>query len=170
MKILPPLEEEDTMLSALSYPFWYVTAWFVFFSRKKDEPFVKFHTIQSIAFGLAMSAGYLLLIFMLVGIFHCVPSLRKIIHEQGFVWKGYMAQGFFMVAVFLVFLLLFFVGLSLILYYSNKAWKGEYFKIPFIGQRIEDRYFSYLRDDVEQEAAGKPPQAHKRDTVFPSQQ
>jgi uncharacterized membrane protein len=148
MKILPPLEEEDTMIAALGYPFWYIVTPLVFLSRKKDEPFVKFHVLQSLFFGLATLGACIILTLILAGIFNCVPSLKGIIRE-GFVWKGYIWKGIGFVILFIIFNFIFLVGFSMVLYYSYKALRGHYFKLPFIGSFIEKKYFRYLMDDDE---------------------
>ncbi len=149
MKILPPLEDDDTMIAALCYPFWYIASWMVFLSKKKDEPFVKFHAIQSLYFGLALLLINLLLTLIVFGISRCVPSAAGII-RQDVVWKGYMWKGLFLLGVFLVYLFLVVLGMIVVFYYAYKTYRGVYFKIPFIGQRIEDRYFAHLRDSDEE--------------------
>jgi uncharacterized membrane protein len=146
MKILPPLEEEDTMIAALGYPFWYIVTPLVMLSRKKDEPFVKFHVLQSLYFGIVTLVASIILTLILAGIFHCVPSLKGII-QQGFVWKGYIWKGIVFVILFLAFNFLFILGFCIIFYLSYKAFKGQYFKIPFIGAFVEKTYFRYLMDD-----------------------
>ena len=46
MKLLPPIESQDTMLSALSYPLGFFVSPFLLFSKKKEDSFVRFHAIH----------------------------------------------------------------------------------------------------------------------------
>jgi uncharacterized membrane protein len=159
MKILPPLEDDDTMISALSYPFWYIASWMVFLSKKKEEPFIKFHTLQSLFFGMVMFLVNLVLTLIVYGIFRCVPSAAGIINqpEHEVVWKGYMWKGVFFPVIFAIYLFLLFIGMIIVLYCAYKTYRGVYFKIPYIGQYIENRYFSYLKEADED--APEPPAA-----------
>lgn len=150
MKILPPLQEEDNMIAALSYPFWFVVSWLVLLSHKKEEPFVKFHAIQSLLFGIFISFASLLLIAVLWGVFQLVPSIGKML--SGEVWKGYMWKGLFFIIILTIFYFIFIVGCVIVYYYAYRAYKGDYFKIPIIGNMIENRYFKYLIDEESLEA------------------
>lgn len=145
MKILPPLEEEDTMLAALSYPFWFITSWLILITKKKEEPFLKFHALQSLILGGVMTIGYFIIGMILVGIYHCTPSLKNII--SGKVWQGYMWQGVVFVILFSLFWLIYIIGSSIVFFFAYKAYRGGYFKIPYIGNYIENKYFSYLREE-----------------------
>lgn len=144
MKILPPLQEEDSMLAALSYPFWYIVSWLILLSGKKDDPFVRFHAIQSLVFGAATSVASLFITLMFCGIFRLVPSAAKIL--KGEVWKGYMWQGVIYVILFTLLCFILFIISVVVFYYAYRAYKGEYFKIAIIGARIEEKYFMFLRD------------------------
>lgn len=148
MKILPPLQEEDSMIAGLSYPFWYIVSWLVLLSQKREEPFVKFHAIQSIAFGVFTTFCSIVLTLLLWGAFQLVPSKSKMIMGE-FIWKGYMWKGLFFVILFTLFCLALCVFWIIVMYYAYKAYRGEYFKIHLIGDKIEHRYFRYLDDEGE---------------------
>ncbi|MGV8124093.1 MAG: DUF4870 domain-containing protein [Candidatus Xenobiia bacterium LiM19] len=158
MKILPPMEEGDTMIAALGYPFWYIVSPLILFTRKREEPFMKYHALQALIFGAALVVAQIILFLIMIGIFSCVPSLKGIIRD-GYVWKGYMEKGCFFLSVFVIVILIYCVMLSIVFYFAYKAFRGDHFRIPFIGVMLEKKYFSYLEDPVAETATSLSPQS-----------
>lgn len=148
MKILAPIEPQDTMLASMAYPFWYIVAPIVFLTGKKEEPFVKFHTMQATAFGIALTAFLFFCTLITALIFRTAPSYRNVIGNPAGTWSFEASMGWsmFYMLVFLVLCLLFTVAFGLIMYYAAKTWNGAYFTIPVIGKWLENKYFYMFRD------------------------
>ncbi len=161
MKILPPMEEGDTMIAALGYPFWYIVSPIILLTRKRDEPFMKYHALQALIFGAALVVVQIILFLIMTGIFSCVPSLKGIIRD-GYVWKGYMEKGCFFLSVFVIVILVYLVMMSFVLYFAFKAFRGDHFRIPFIGAMLEKKHFKYLEDPVPETATPLSPQSKPR--------
>jgi hypothetical protein len=67
VEILPPVTEEDKMLSGLVYPAWFVAPFFVLASPKREDPFLHFHALQALLFGaLSCVAGFVLMLALWV--------------------------------------------------------------------------------------------------------
>jgi len=131
MEILPPLEEEDKMLAALSYPFWFIVSWMILLSGKKREPFVKFHAIQSLFFGASMTLGALLLIILFYLFTKAFPALMTV------------ATGVIFIIFFLILMLLLLADLLLFFYFAFLAYNGKDFRIFIIGPYIERTFFQW---------------------------
>jgi uncharacterized membrane protein len=147
MKILPPMEEGDTMIAALGYPFWYIVSPIILLTKKRDEPFMKYHALQALIFGAALLVFQIIVFLIMLAIFSCVPSLKGIIRD-GYVWKGYMEKGCFFLAVFIVVIFVYLILMSIVFYFAYRAFRGDHFRIPFIGAMLEKKYFSYLEDPL----------------------
>jgi uncharacterized membrane protein len=129
-EILEPFNEEDKMLAALMYPFWFVVSWMVLLSAKKQEPFLRFHALQSLVFGGATAIGYVIFTFVVYLIFKVLsllPFMRSTSPVVGL--------------VFMLFFIVWIIGLlalaGLCLYYASLAAKGEVFKIFYLGNLVE---------------------------------
>ncbi|MFH1453112.1 MAG: hypothetical protein ABIH00_03930, partial [Armatimonadota bacterium] len=68
LEILPPINEEDKFIAALSYPFWFVVSWLILITDKKKEPFLFCHAYQSLFLGLFLTVATLLL-FIIITLF-----------------------------------------------------------------------------------------------------
>lgn len=153
MKILPPVEPQDTMLAAMAYPFWFILSPYIIYSEKKEEPFVKFHAMQALALGAVISIIALVILLFGILIFQGAPSVKDInasvsnsetynYTESTARTGSYMMQGCASLTIFLV---LGGVGIALFaitMFCAGKAWKGEFFQLPFAGTYIIDKYFA----------------------------
>lgn len=121
MDILPPLEEEDKMFSALSYPFWFITSLLVGLTYKKNEPFVMYHVYQGLFLGLFFTITFVFLLLISSGIL--------------FFLKGIVV--FFIVAAAL---LSFFLSAVITwFFFSIKALKGETPEIILIKDIVKNK-------------------------------
>lgn len=134
MEILPPLEEEDKMLAALAYPFWFVVSWMILLSGKKKDPFVKFHALQALFHGIISTLAIVLLIAAFYLVFLILPGL------------GNLAMGIFFLVAFMVVSLLALALLLLVFFFAYRASEGKYFKIPVLGNFIERTYMPKDRE------------------------
>lgn len=112
MDILPPLEADDRMFSALSYPFWFITSWWVYFTPKRNEPFVMFHVYQAFYLGVFFMAGFISSLFFLLAF------LKLGLFKTAFV--------FFFAAIFLFYFLF---AAVFNFFCSTRALNGEMFEI-----------------------------------------
>lgn len=157
MKILPPIEPQDTMLSAMAYPFWFVICPYILLTEKKEEPFMRFQAIQALILG---SASLLVALFaVIIGfiLFQGAPSVTDImggpqaqsasmtdyretnvnIHNDSYITQGCASMVTFSLLMLVVGAIFLFI-----LYCASRVWKGEFLSLPFIGKYIEDKYFS----------------------------
>lgn len=148
MKFLPPLQSQDSMLAAVCYPLGVVASPYVFFSDKKDDPFVYFHAIQGLVVNLLA-----ILLFLLGFLFFFVfskssPTYTQISTGGAGGWSdSYMGSGcFFSILMVGAFIFYFMLFLSLI-FCASKVWNGDDIRIPFIGGYIEMKYFREYMDD-----------------------
>ncbi len=136
-EILPPLQEEDKIIAGLCYPLWFLISWMVLISGKKNEPFVKFHAIQSLFLGGITTVGTLVLLFLLYLFFRIAPS------------SSLLGMGLFVIIVIIGVSVLFLAITALIFYYAFKALNGEFFQIIFIG-KLTERFFPEYQERVDE--------------------
>ncbi len=121
---------EPKVAAALSY-IWIVGL--IFFFIEKENKFIRFHALQSILFGVANSIIMVLLVIVaMILSFISIAASAAIGGLVGFVVS---------LLVWLVWLLFALVGLGLFLgliFAAIKAYQGEMFKLPFIGNMAEN--------------------------------
>ena len=155
MKLLPPIESQDTMFSALSYPLGFFVSPFLLFSNKKDDSFVRFHAIQGLVVNVLVTVIALLCLVFLFLVSKTSPSadtIRDISkYEPNPMNNGYMNNGcVFMVVWGLYFLFVLALFLAEV-FCASRVWAGEDLRLPFIGPFIEKKYFADIVA-IEQEA------------------
>lgn len=155
MKLLPPIESQDTMLSALSYPLGFFVSPFLLFSKKKEDSFVRFHAIQGLVVNILVTVIAVLCIVFLFLVSKTSPSadtIRDISkYEPNPLNNGYMNNGcVFMVVWGLYFLFVLVLFLAEV-FCASRVWTGEDLRLPFIGPFIEKKYFADIVA-IEQEA------------------
>ncbi len=142
MKILPPLKPQDFMISAMAYPLGIIVSPYVFFSDKKQESYVFFHAVQGLVLNivaiLLISFGFLFLLLFS----RTSPTYTQISSQGAGEWQNtYMTFGCFFVGLsILYFIFIFFIFLFL-MYCAARAWNGEDFRIPYLGNMIAEKYF-----------------------------
>lgn len=127
MKVLPPITDEDKMLSGLSYPLWPIAPAFILYSSKREDPFLYFHALQGLAFGVAstIAAG-------LVGL--VVALLFRIMPGSSTLLSGIMGIVVFtggILGLLAIFLAALFLGW--------RASAGELLRLPVLGDWAETR-------------------------------
>ncbi len=127
MDILPPLSEEDRMLSGLCYPLWPLAAPMVLLGARREEPFVHFHALQGLALGLLSSGGCLLLAAVIWVILKVLPGGSPTF--SGIVGLGVFSGGFFVLA---------FYG-SFLFYTAWRVGDGRFLRLPLVGTWAEAR-------------------------------
>ncbi len=155
MKLLPPIESQDTMFSALSYPLGFFVSPFLLFSNKKDDSFVRFHAIQGLVVNVIVTVIALLCLVFLFLISKTSPSadtIRDISkYEPNPMNNGYMNNGcVFMVVWGLYFSFVLALFLAEV-FCASRVWAGEDLRLPLIGPFIEKKYFADIVA-IEQEA------------------
>ncbi|HSB46387.1 MAG TPA: DUF4870 domain-containing protein [Candidatus Bilamarchaeum sp.] len=113
--MLSPARKDSNILAALSYALSLVVALIVYLIEKEDK-WLKFHALQAMLFDLAYTAAFFV-IFILGWIF-------------AFVTFGLGV--FCILPVFALIPLVFIYRL----YLAYRAFKGEYFELPMIGQLV----------------------------------
>lgn len=111
--MLSPSKKDSPLLAAIAYPLGLIAALLVYLMEKEDK-WVRFHALQALIFDLVFGAAYLV-IFFFVWIFALVTF-------------GLGALCVF--PIFLVFPLVFLLRL----WWAYRAYNGEYFEIPYIGE------------------------------------
>lgn len=142
--ILPPVAEDDRMLSGLVYPLWPLLCPIIFYGSKRSEPYVHFHALQSLALGVSSIAAVFVL-GLITWIFMYVLSFRFLAGTVG----GVLGLVTFFVAGFL---LLFY--LTVIMYLGWRAASGAFFRLPFLGRWAETRMQMNLGITAEDYASG----------------
>lgn len=138
MDILPPLSEEDRMLSGLCYPFWPVVPPLVLLSSRRAEPFVHFHALQGLALGVLSTVGTVLLALAVWLTLMVLPGSSP-------AFSGIVGLGIFGFGLFALFFYL-----SFLLYTAWRAASGRFLRLPFLGGWAEARMQAHLglsRDD-----------------------
>jgi uncharacterized membrane protein len=129
-EILEPLNEDDKMLAALMYPFWFVVSWMILVSDKKRDPFLRFHALQSLVFGGAASLGFVVFTFLIFLVF-------KVLSWLPFMRSTSPAVGVIFVLFFIAWIIALFAIAGLFLYYASRTSKGQVFKIFYLGNLVE---------------------------------
>lgn len=125
--ILPPLTEDDRMLSGLVYPLWLFLGPIVLYGSKKDEPYLHFNALQAIALGVSSLVGSLavflvtwFLMWLLPGAFITMSAILGMV-------------------VFTAVLLAVLFYLTLILFIAWRVANGKFLRLPFIGLWAEKK-------------------------------
>lgn len=127
MEILPPISDEDKMLSGLSYPLWPIAPPFVLLSSKRRDPFLQFHALQGLGYGVAASFLTVLLSMGIWVLFQILPSGSTFV------------AGFLGIAIFCAGLAAFLVLFLSSLFLGWRASAGEMIRLPVIGEWAEAR-------------------------------
>jgi len=158
MRLLPPLEPQDSMLAGMSYPFWFVVSPYLLMGEKKSEPFVRFHAIQAVVIGGVQTVITLLMLITAILLFRTAPTVptapsssveissKALAEETDTVNidvrnNSYMVQGCFSIGVFSAITLIICIEFCFTLFCGWRAWNGQFYSIPFIGKFVEDKYF-----------------------------
>ena len=125
-----PLGSMDPKVAAALSYIWIVGL--IFFFIEKENKFIRFHAMQSIIFGIANS------------IIMSVLAVVAVILTFAFGIGGAMVGGgigtLISLLVWLIWLLFWVIGLALfigLIFAAYKAYQGEKFKLPFIGNMAE---------------------------------
>ncbi|MCL5265325.1 MAG: DUF4870 domain-containing protein [Chloroflexi bacterium] len=105
---------------ALSYVLGIITG-ILFYVLEKEDGFIRFHAMQSILFNVAWTVLWIVLTIVMT-ILGFVPFLGIVVAILGFV----------------VWLVVFLGGFVLWLFLIIKAYQGEKFKLPYIGDMAEN--------------------------------
>lgn len=127
MDILPPLSEEDRMISGLCYPFWLLVPPLVLLGSRREEPFVHFHALQSLALGAVSTVGTFLLVGLVWAVMVILPGSNPMV--SGVVGVSVFILGFFLLFFYLTFLF----------YTAWRAASGRFLRLPFLGGWAEAR-------------------------------
>ena len=127
MKLLPPLTDEDKMLSGLCYPLWPIAPAFILWSPKKDDPFLLYHAYQGLGFGGFASAATLVVFVVLSLMFRLLPG------------GSVLVPGMLGVATFGAGLLAFLGVFLVALFLGWRASAGDMFALPLVGEWAEER-------------------------------
>ena len=123
--LLPPVQEDDKMLSGAVYPLWPFMVPIVLYGPRREEAFVNFHARQALALG-AISLGTAIVLFLLTWLIMFVLPGRFV------TVSGFLGLGVFGAVIFGLFMYL-----MTILYIAWRAASGAFFRLPFIGRWAE---------------------------------
>ena len=125
--ILPPLTEDDRMLSGLVYPLWLFLGPIVLYGSKKDEPYLHFNALQAIALGISTLIAGLLVFLLTWFLMWLLPGT-------------YIALSAIMgIVIFTVIVLIILFYLTSILFIAWRVANGKFLRLPLIGQWAEKR-------------------------------
>ena len=126
-----PLGGMDPKIAAAISYIWIVGV--IFFILEKENKFVRFHALQSILFGVANS-----IILILLGILAFVLTF---VFGIGGAMVGGAMQSLVSLLIGLVWLLFWLIGLLMfagLIFAAVKAYQGQKFKLPIIGNIAEN--------------------------------
>lgn len=126
-EILPPITEDDRMLSGLVYPLWPLVAPIVLFSSKRTEPYLHYNALQALALG-GVSTGGALLVFLLT--WFCMWLMPG----SFITFSAIMGIGLFTLVVFIIIFYL-----TLVLFIAWRVANGKFLRLPFLGTWAEKR-------------------------------
>ncbi|MFH1453205.1 MAG: hypothetical protein ABIH00_04400 [Armatimonadota bacterium] len=129
LEILPPINEEDKFIAALSYPFWFVVSWLILITDKKKEPFLFCHAYQSLFLGLFLTVATLLL-FIIITLFFGLTS-----------FMASMFTSFILLGTVLVLIVIVMAEFAILLYLAYMASMGKMIRVPYIYKYVEKLYF-----------------------------
>jgi uncharacterized membrane protein len=100
--------QENRLLAALGYPFW-IVAVVVLLTSAKERPFMRYHAWQALFYGLGWVA-----VWIAVAVLMNVPVLGWVVAlcVSPLLWIGWLA---------------------LSIYFAYRAFHGEQFSIPTVG-------------------------------------
>ena len=126
-----PLGGMDPKLAAAISYIWIVGV--IFFILEKDNKFIRFHALQSILFGVANS-----IVLILLGI---VAFVLTLVFGIGGAMVGGGMESLVSLLVGLIWLLFWLIGLLMfagLIFAAVKAYQGQKFKLPIIGNIAEN--------------------------------
>jgi len=131
----PPAQQTGTgmdpkIAAAISY-IWIVGL--VFYFIEKDNKFIRFHAMQSILFGIANTVIMIVLMF--------VGFILTFAFGIGGAMVGGAIGSLVSMLVWLVWLLFWLIAMALLIglvYAAVKAYQGQKFKLPIIGNMAEN--------------------------------
>lgn len=157
MKLLPPIESQDTMLTSLAYPLGFFVSPYLLFSKKKEDSFVRFHAIQGLALNIIVTVIVLvglLFLFLMAKSSPTVEDIRPkdiIDFEPNPLNNGYMNNGCVFMGIWGLYFLFAFVLFLIEILCASRVWTGEDLRLPFIGDIVEKKFFADIAL-IEQEA------------------
>lgn len=132
-EIVAPVDGGDLMLAGASYVFWPVLPLAMLFTSRREQPYMRFHFLQSLAFGAITSFAFALFTVILLLTYRGVGSTESL-------WVGAMLVGLFV--GWLLGLLFCFMWLMI---FAWRAGRGEVFRMLVVGSMIENRVLSSMR-------------------------
>lgn len=120
---------DPKVAAALSY-IWIVGL--IFFFIEKENRFVRFHAMQSIIFGITNS--------VIMGVLAVLAAILTVVFSVGGAVAGGGVGTIIGLLVWLIWLIFWLVCLALFLgliFAAFKAYQGQKFKLPFIGNMAE---------------------------------
>lgn len=83
------ISSDDKLWAALSWVFWPIAVLVLFMEDKKSRPFIKYHAVNSLAFGIAFSVVFTVISTVTFGI-GCILGLVGLV---AFYWAYQAYQG-----------------------------------------------------------------------------
>ncbi len=123
------------MLSGLVYPAWFVAPFFVLASPKREDPFLHFHALQSILFGVFSTVAAFVLMIAIWVLMRVLPS------------SGGTISAFVGVAVFMGGMLGALMIFTMQLFLGWRATSGQFLRLPVLGDLAEARMAESLQLD-----------------------
>ena len=120
---------EPNIAAALSY-IWIVGV--IFYLLEKENSFIRFHAMQSILFGIANTVIMMALV--------CVGVVLTFVFGIGGTMAGGAVGTLVSLVIWLIWLLFWLIGIALfatLIFAAVKAYQGNKFKLPVIGNMAE---------------------------------
>jgi uncharacterized membrane protein len=132
-EIVAPIDGAELMWAAASYVFWPILPPVMLLTARREQPYLRFHFVQSILFGLATSVGFVIFTAVLAWFYRSIGTPESI-------WVGAMLAGLFI--GWLVGLLFCF---TLFMVFAWRAGRGDVFRILIIGSMVEGWVLAGIR-------------------------
>lgn len=132
-EIVAPVDFGDLMWAAASYIFWPILPIPMLFTARREQPYLRFHFVQSLLFGIITTIGFSIFTLVLVLIYRGVgsPDSMGMAVVLIALWIGWLFGMLFAFAWFLIF--------------AWRAGRGDVFRVVIIGGLVENWVLSGMR-------------------------
>ena len=123
-EILPPYDDGELMWAGASYVFWPLLPGPLLLTARREEPFLRFHFIQALLFGVLSTVGFAVFTLVVVYVYRSAGTPDGV------------GMGMLYVSMFGVWLLGLLFYFAWFMIFAWRAGRGDVFKVFLIGPLI----------------------------------
>lgn len=124
-RILPPFEDGELMWAAASYVFWPFLPIPMLLTARREEPYLRFHFVQSVVFGFLTTVAFALFTALIVFVYRTAGTPEGV------------GVGVLYVSLFGMWLLGLLFCFAWFMVFAWRAGRGDVFRVVFLGSVIE---------------------------------